>query len=81
MMANVLTICRKKAAANITIALACDDFKAEEKLEAGDFVGRGLQGASPSAGALLIAAEPRLGQRLRFLVSQKTIVLLPQTCR
>lgn len=52
----------------MTIALACDDFKAEDQLEAGDFVVRGLMGASPATGALLLAAEPHLGQRLKFLV-------------
>ena len=60
---------RRKAASNVTVALACDDFKADEQLETGDFVVRGLVGASPTTGALLIAAEPRLGQRIKFLVS------------
>ncbi|KAK9802941.1 hypothetical protein WJX72_001714 [[Myrmecia] bisecta] len=58
---------RASAGANLTMSVAPDDFKDTSKLDAADFLVRGLLGADPRSGSIAIGESVRLGQRVRFM--------------
>jgi small ligand-binding sensory domain FIST len=62
---------RGLAAGGLLAGLVIDENRAE--YGPGDYLMRGLMGADPQSGALVLAAQPRIGQTLRFHVRDAEI--------
>jgi small ligand-binding sensory domain FIST len=60
---------RERARGNVFVGLAMDERR--ETLGRGDFLIRNLIGADPERGAIVIGAQPRLGQTLQFQIRDR----------
>lgn len=62
-----LSVCREDVSNNLTLAVAPDVLD-ESKLNANDFLIRGIIGMDPKGGAIAVGDAVGVGKRIRFMV-------------